>query len=309
LADALRVDGHDWKALRPRDPLTEKLRLLCKDEVALIQQRTLLVNQLQQALVEYYPAALEAFEDWTAAFTWDFIIEFPTPQSLIKAGQRRWEKFLHVHKLWRPETAQKRLEIFARADQFKASNPITEAKSQLALSLCKVLRTLDQQLEQYRKQIEALFKDHPDHDLFGSLPGAKAVLAPRLLGAIGSDPERYGSHNVLQSFAGTAPIRFQTGQVNRVQIRWACDPFLRHTIHLWANAFRKATVWGQTYYEKKREQGMSHACALRCLGQRLLKIVFRIISDKKPYDAELHARNQKKHGSWVLNLLNKTAAS
>ena len=51
---------------------------------------------------------------------------------------------------------------------------------------------------------------------------------------------------------------------------------------------------------------MSHACALRCLAQRLLKIVFRIIVDKKPYDAELHARNQQKHGSWVLSLVNRT---
>src|SRR5262249_33565515 len=110
LADALRMDGQDWKVLTPRDPLSEKLRLLCKDEIVLIQQRTLLVNQVQQALVEYYPAALEAFEDWTADFTWDFILQFPTPQALVKAGRRRWEKFLHTHKLWRPETAQKRLE-------------------------------------------------------------------------------------------------------------------------------------------------------------------------------------------------------
>jgi transposase len=309
LADALRVDGHGWKPLRPRDPLTEKLRLLCKDEVVLIEQRTLLVNQLQQALLEYYPAALEAFDDWTADFTWDFLIEFPTPQSLVKAGKRRWQKFLHSHKLWRPETAQKRLEIFARADQFKTSGAVTEAKAQLALSLARLLHTLDQQLQRYRKQIEALFKEHPDHDLFGSLPGAKKVLAPRLLGAIGADPDRYGSHNVLQCLAGTAPTRFQSGQVNRVKIRWACDPFLRHTMHLWANAFRKATVWGQTYYQNKRKQGMSHACALRCLGQRLLKIVFRMITEKTPYDAELHARNQSKHGSWVLHLLNETAAS
>ena len=309
LADALRVDGHGWKALGPRDPLTEKLRLLCKDEIVLIEQRTLLVNQLQQALVEYYPAALEAFDDWTAAFTWEFIIEFPTPQSLVKSGRRRWEKFLHSHRLWRPETTQKRLEIFTRADQFKASEPTTAAKSQLALSLAKILRTLDQQLEQYRKQIEGLFKDHPDHDLFGSLPGAKALLAPRLLSAIGTDPARYGSHNVLQCFAGTAPTCYQSGQVNRVKIRWACDPFLRHTVHLWANAFRKTSVWGQVYYQKKRAQGMSHACALRCLGQRLLKIIFRMISDKKPYDAELHARNQRKHGSWVLELMTPTAAA
>lgn len=308
LADALRMDGHNWKVLRSMDPLTQQLRLLCRDEVLLIEQRTTLVNQLQQALLEYFPAALEAFEDWTCSFAWDFIIQFPTADALVQAGQRRWQKFLHTHKLWRPETVEKRLAIFAQADQFKASPAISKAKSQLALSLCHLLRTLDQQLDQYRKQIEQLFKDHPDHDLFGSLPGAKQVLAPRLLAAIGNDPERYGHANVLQCFAGTAPIRFQSGQINRTRMRWACDQSLRNTVHLWANCFRRASAWGQTYYQKKREQGMSHACALRCLGQRLLKILFKMLTDRKPYDAELHARNQKKHGSWVSKLIDETPA-
>jgi hypothetical protein len=144
--------------------------------------------------------------------------------------------------------------------------------------------------------------------LFGSLPGAKKVLAPRLLAAIGSDPQRYTTFQVLQCLAGTAPISFESGQRHKAKIRWACDKFLRYTVHLWANSFRKATVWGQTYYQKKRAEGMSHACALRCLGQRLLKIVFRMITDKRPYDAELHARNQQKHGSWVLALIEKTPA-
>jgi hypothetical protein len=53
---------------------------------------------------------------------------------------------------------------------------------------------------------------------------------------------------------------------------------------------------------------MTHACALRCLGQRLLKILFRMLSDKKPYDAELHARNQQKHGSWVIKLARQATA-
>jgi transposase len=308
LADALRVDGHGWKALQPRDPQSEQLRLLCRDEVSLIEQRTALANQLQQALLEYYPAALAAFEDWTAAFTWDFILQFPTPQDLVNAGKRRWEKFLHTHRLWRPETAEKRLKIFAEAAQFKASDPMVRAKSQLAVSLCKLLRTLEQQLELYRKQIEALFNEHPDHDLFGSLPGAKKVLAPRLLAAIGVNPDRYGSHEVLQAIVGTAPVSYQSGRIHKVHLRWACDKFARHTVHLWADCFRRASAWGQTYYQKKREKGMSHACALRCLGQRLLKIIFRMLTDKKPYDAELHARNQQKHGSWVLALVEKPVA-
>ena len=308
LADALRVDGQDWKLLQPLDPMTQQLRLLCRDEVSLIEQRTALVNQLQQALAEYYPTALEAFEDWTQAFTWEFVLAFPTPPALVGAGRRRWEKFLHTHKLWRSETAPKRLQLFAQADQFQASEPIIRAKSQLAVSLSKLLCTLGQQLKLYRQQIEALFQEHPDRALFGSLPGAKKVLAPRLLGVVGNDPDRYGSPEGLQCIAGTAPVSYQTGQINKVRIRWACDKFMRHTVHLWADCFRKKSAWGQVYYQNKRKEGMSHSCALRCLGQRLLKILFRILESKTPYDAELHARNQQKHGSWVLKLIEAPAA-
>ncbi len=305
LADALRMDGQGWKTLALADPLSQHLRLLCRDEVGLIEQRTALINQLQQALSEYYPAALEAFDDWSKRFTWEFILSFPTPQRLVEAGKRRWEKFLHTHKLWRPDTAQARMAIFARADQFKASDAVVQAKSRLAVSLCKLLCTLDQQLKDYRKQIEELFEAQPDHELFGTLPGAKKVLAPRLLAAIGTDMERYGTHEVLQAIAGTAPVSYQSGQINKVQVRRCCDKFLRYTIHLWADCFRKASAWGQVYYQQKRNQGMSHACALRCLGQRLLKILFRMLVTKTPYNAELHALNQKKHGSWVLALAPK----
>lgn len=308
LADALRMDGHSWRTIASADPLTEELRLLCRDEVSLIEQRTALVNQLQQVLTEYYSAALEAFDDWTQRYTWEFVLAFPTPKLLVEAGRRRWEKFLHTHRLWRPETAQRRLAIFARAEQFKASEAIVQAKSQLAVSLCKLLCTLDQQLKHYRQQIQKLFAQHPDHELFGSLPGARKVLAPRLLAAVGTDIERYGTQEVLQAIAGTAPVSYQSGQINKVQVRRCCDKFLRGTVHLWANCFRKASPWGQAYYQHKRKQGISHASALRCLGQRLLKIVFRMLANRTPYNAELHAMNQKKHGSWVLTLVTEPAS-
>lgn len=77
-ADALRTDGHAWRQLKPEDPKVQELRLICRDEIQLIRQRTALINQLQQALQEYYPAVLEAFEDWTIPATWEFVLRFPT---------------------------------------------------------------------------------------------------------------------------------------------------------------------------------------------------------------------------------------
>jgi len=157
-ADALRTDGHGWRRLRPQDPLTAELRLLCRDEIGLIEQRTALVNQLRAALHEYYPAALEAFEDWVSKPAWEFVIAFPTPQSLVIAGKRRWQRFLHTHKLYRPQTADKRLEIFSRASAFASpSVAVTSAKSLLAVTLAKQLCLLESQLEEYRRRVVQLF--------------------------------------------------------------------------------------------------------------------------------------------------------
>lgn len=302
LADALRLDGHGWKSLAPEDPLIAQLRLLTRDEVALIEQRTALVNQLIAALRDYYPAALEAFDDWAMPATWAFVEKFPTPEALVKAGKRGWEKFLHTHRLYRPETYERRLGIFARADQFTGSAALTAARSLLATTLAAVLRTLEDQLKLYRKCIEEQFARHPDRDLFGSLPGVAAKLGPRLLAELGSDRSRFESAQSLQCYAGTAPLTIQSGQMTRCKIRHACQHGLRATVHLWANTSRFACAWAQAYYQAHREKGKSHACALRCLGQRWLKILWKMWQTKKPYDAELHAKNQQKHGSWVLKL-------
>jgi transposase len=302
LADALRVDGHGWKALAPEDPLVAELRMLCRDEVTLITERTALVNQLQSALHEYYPAALEAFEQWTLPSAWAFVEAFPTPQALQAAGRRRWEKFLHTQKLARPETYQQRLEIFARAGQFVSGPALTSAQSRLAVTRVRMLRLLQSQLEAYRAEIEKLFAQHPDHHLFGSLPGAGPKLAPRLLGEIGADRTRFADPCGLQCLAGTAPVSYQSGQIHKVFIRRHCNKPLRHTVHLWADLSRHSCPWASIYYDQIRKRGQSHACALRCLGQRWLKILWKMWQTQTAYDADLHSRNQLKHGSWVLKI-------
>lgn len=301
--DALRTDGHAWRALQPEDPLIVELRQLCRDEIALIEQRTALVNQLREALRQYYPAVLEAFDDWTRESAWAFVEKFPTPQALIKAGKRKWENFLHSHKLYRPETYEKRLACFARAEEFCGSPPTTAAKSLLAVTLCKTLRALELQLEKYRERIDELFRRHPDHDLFGSLPGAGEKIAPRLMSEIGTDRGRFDAAEALQCYGGTAPVTYESGKSRRVYFRRACSKVLRSTVQFLADHSRAKCAWAAAYYQKKIEEGKAHNTALRCLGQRWLKIIWKMWQTRASYDPELHQRNQLAHGSWVLKLL------
>ena len=303
MADALRTDGHGWKPFLPDDPLTTELRLLCRDEVALIEQRTALLHQLHEALLAYYPAAMEAFDgDFSTPATWAFLDRFPTPSRLQKAGQRQWEKFLHLHKLWRPSTAQRRMEIFAQAEQLKVSEATIAAKSLLAVSLARMLRTLQLQLDLYRQRIEELFTQHPDHELFGSLPGAGPKLAPRLLSEIGSERERFENPASLQMHAGSAPITQQSGKCSYTKMRHHCQKALRHTLHLWCEQTIRRCPWANSYYRAQRAKNRSHADALRRLAHRWLKIIWKMWHSRSPYNEALHLKNQLKHGSWNLSL-------
>jgi transposase len=181
--------------------------------------------------------------------------------------------------------------------------PIVAAFNPAGDTLARLLQLLEGQLDAYRERIEAVFARHPDHDLFGSLPGVGPKLAPRLLAEIGDDRTRFADAEGLQCIAGTAPVTVRSGKMCYAKMRYACDDTLRATVHLWANLSRSQCAWAEAYCQKHRANGQSHACALRCLGQRWLKILWKMWQSNTRYDEALHTRNQTQHGSWVLSLV------
>ena len=127
------MDGHGWRPLQPVDPLLSELRQLCRDEIALIEERTALINQLQHALSYYYPTALEAFEDWALPPPGPLSKPSPHPRSCSKRDAANGRDGSRQQAI--PcQKNQKRLELFAHADEFGTSSATTLAKSLLALA-------------------------------------------------------------------------------------------------------------------------------------------------------------------------------
>lgn len=171
------------------------------------------------------------------------------------------------------------------------------------MARCQPLRVLQKQLEAYRERIASLFASHSDSGLSGSLPGAGPKLAPRLCSSgIGSDRALFKNAQGPQCLAGTAPASCQPGQIHKVNLRRACNKNLRHAMPLFADKSRAQCPWASKYYGTLRERGKSHAQALRCPGQRWLKIIWKMWQTGTAYDAGLHLKNQLAHGSWVLQL-------
>ena len=114
--------------------------------------------------------------------------------------------------------------------------------------------------------------------------------------------------DALRCFAGTAPVLKESGKMRFVHLRRACNKHLRHAVHLWADKSRPGCAWAEAYYQQKKLQGLTHAAALRCLGQRWLKILWKMWQTGSRYDEALHTRNQIKHGSWVIQLTSPPTA-
>ncbi len=224
LANALRTEGDAWRALEPQDALIEEPNLLFLDEVALVGERTALVCQLRQALREYYPTALEAFDNWTAPAAWAFIEHFPTPEALLLAGKIAWEKFLQSHRAYGSHTDEMRMGIFAKAGEWQYNASLAKARSLYALTKISQLRALDAQLAQYRQRITALFGSQADIRLpvavtqQGSPPQGEAD-AVRFL-----DEAALG----LPYVEGTALLSFQAENQRKAGMRHARNQHLRH---------------------------------------------------------------------------------
>jgi hypothetical protein len=67
----------------------------------------------------------------------------------------------------------------------------------------QVIRSLVRGIADLDRKIEEAAAAHPDFFIFESLPGAGAVLAPRLLAAFGSQRERYASAEEVQPTVGS----------------------------------------------------------------------------------------------------------
>lgn len=292
IAQALRTDRDRFQPFVPDSPLLRELRILVHDQQRLIRMRSRLLNQLAACLKDYYPAALELFEDFNSSVALDFLKQYPrwTP---ITA--RQCEKFLRRHHYPSPEEKAQQMTAKLSATQIFIEDFTVRAKSQMLLALIEQLQPLRERIQSYQKQIDELFDQHPDSHIFRSLPGAGEKNAPRLLTEIGDNRERYSGADSLQCQAGTSPITRASGRSRIVSVRRSCRKTFRDTMHQFSFCSITQSSWAKTLYVQKKAQGRSHAAALRVVGDKWLKIIYRLWKEKACYDENIYLAGRMRH--------------
>lgn len=274
--------------LRPWQPdtvQTRQLALLCEQRRGFVDQRTAFTNQLLAHLKAIFPQALQLVgKDLTRPMVTDFLKKWPTLEAVQAASPAVLRKFYYGHNSRGEELIGQRLALVKSAVPLTLDPALLAAHSLGIRTLVAQLQALHPFIQQHDEQIAQLFAAHPDYAIFESLPGAGAVLAPRLLTALGTDRSRFPKALAHSCYTGIAPVTEQSGKTQRwVHVRWSCPKFVRQSWHEFANSSRKFSTWARACYQHLRKK-MDHHQAVRKLAYIWQRIVLRMWHNHDTYD-------------------------
>jgi transposase len=305
-----RIDAHllakigyfnlaELRRLEPDSPTVQELKTLTRDQDALVQMQTRLVNQLTACLKEYYPAALQLFAKLQQHSTLVFLQVYPTPEAAQAASLEEIIATLRKGRHTNPRQAASEIVEELHRPHLSANAVVVRTKSRLMLSLAKQLLVVIEEIAGYEKEIQTLFLTHQDHEIWSSLPRAGKRLAPRLLAEWGDDRTRYADATSVQELAGTAPVPFQSGNYARAHKRFACVKPWRNDLYQFAWQSTLSEPWAASYYQRKLAEGKTHSMALRSLANIWVRIMYRMWISETCYQTETFEAAQRTHARHV----------
>ncbi len=220
LADLVRTDRHNHRRVAGDSPQAEGIKIMARTHQNLIWARVRHINQVRNALREYYPAALETFDDLAHRDALAILGRAPTPRigarltlPQIRAALKRGGRQRSVDK------AARRIQQGLRSTHLAAADPISDAYGTTVASMVKIIVETNRQISRLEGALQTRFSQHPDAEIYHSQPGLGTVLGARALGEFGDDPERYTSAKSRRNYAGTSPITIASGRKHAVVAR------------------------------------------------------------------------------------------
>jgi transposase len=296
LLELLLQHRNKLRRLSPDSEATRRVQHLVEERRNLVDEKTAQINRLTNHLKMYFPQMLEWFEQLDTGLVCALLEQWPTLEELQKVPPTRLRTFFRKHHCHHPELIERRMVGMQQAMPAIRDRAVIEAKSMVVKVSVQVIRSLVRGIADLDRKIEEAAAAHPDFFIFESLPGAGAVLAPRLLAAFGSQRERYANAEEVQAYSGIAPVTERSGKKKWIHFRWACPKFLRQSFHEWAGHSIAHSQWARRYYQQQRERGKGHHAAVRGLAFKWIRIVFRcwkdgVVYDESKYLAALAKRN------------------
>jgi transposase len=284
LADMVRTDSHQLRPAAGDSPEAEAIKVLARMHKTMIWERTREVQRLRHLLREYFPAALEAFDDLDAPDTLELLGKAPDPDRARRLTRAQVSAALkRARRRNIPDRATAVLAAL-RGEHLAQPPALTAACAAAARSLIAVITALNEQVTILEEQVRDHFGRHPDAEVILSQPGLGAVLGARVLAEFGDDPHRYADGKARRNYAGTSPVTRASGKKKLVTARFIHNDRLVDALNAQAFTALNASPGARAFYDGLRARGIEHNDALRRLANRLVGILHGCLKTGTLYD-------------------------
>jgi len=292
LAEFLRTSHQHLRPMQPEGEKTVSLRAWVRLREDLMQERTIQVQRLRSHLVIWNPHLLRAIKDLNAQWALALLEKTPTADQFAKLTNRRIQQFAKGRRM-RLVTRDR---VLAQATLHTPTLQPERNEVHAVEIRHRVheIRHLNDQIKEIDKTLKELIKNHPDANIFSSLPVTGPVTTATFLAGFGEDRDHWAGHEEVAARWGAAPVTMQSGKHKTVKRRMACDTTI-HQAWIWFsfNTTRKKGCWARADYQEKRKNGIPHYTALRAIAQRWIKITYRLWEDRTEYDEEFHQARRR----------------
>jgi transposase len=175
-----------------------------------------------------------------------------------------------------------------KAHLLTASPGTVAGKAFTAMLFVDQLELLNAQIRTVTKRLRERLEAHPDAAIFLSFPGMGQVTAATMLAEMGEDRSRFPTAATLLAETGTAPVTRSSGRSRSVHFRYAANKRMRHAIDWWTFVAVRENAWAGEAYQQARARGQLHNRALRGVGARWTRILWRCWTDHTTYDPQRH---------------------
>jgi transposase len=284
LADMVRTDSHQLRPAAGDSPEAEGIKVIARTHKTMIWERTREVQRLRHQLREYFPAALDAFDDLDAPDTLELLAKAPDPERARKLTRAQVSAALKRAR--RRNIPDKATAILAalRGEQLAQPPALTAAYAATVRSLIAVITALNEQVKALEEQVREHFGRHPDAEILLSQPGLGPILGARVLAEFGDDPNRYRDGKSRRNYAATSPVTRASGKKKAVMARFVHNDRLVDALNAQAFAALNASPGARAYYDELRARGIEHNDALRRLANRLVGILHGCLKTRTLYD-------------------------
>jgi len=207
------------KVIGKQGRIAKALRTVVRTRDDVVAMRVAATNQLSALLDDHWPGAKAIFADVESPISLAFLRRYPTAASAARLGEKRLAAFLVKHSYSGRRPVKELLTRLRSAPAGTTDPVLTIAVRDVVLALVSVIEALNSAGKALDRSVIARLGEHPDAEVFTSLPRSGQINAAQVLAEWGDSRAAYDGPDAVAALAGVTPVTKSSGKQHAVHFR------------------------------------------------------------------------------------------